>query len=214
MILDMHTHKEAPQPLAIINIRVKGDGNIPVLDPSQAYSVGIHPWDLPEMNQEQIDAAIKEVETLAALPNVLAVGECGVDTLRGGAMFRQLNTFKAQIQISEQTSKPMIIHNVKADDIVCALRRDLKPRQPWCLHGYRGKPAAALQLIKAGCFLSFNNQFNPQTLQTIPTDRILAETDEAPLSIEEIIRLLSEARSEDLSNIIATNSALFCNFGV
>ena len=46
-ILDIHTHKKAPQPEAIVSIRL-GHDNLPEPDTDdQLYSIGIHPWDIP-----------------------------------------------------------------------------------------------------------------------------------------------------------------------
>lgn len=208
MILDIHTHKNAPQPEAIVNLRVKGCAFEEDLLPAQSYSVGVHPWDAPENSESDWE----RVQELAGLPSVVAIGECGVDLMRGGLMFRQLQIFKKHIDLSEERHKPLLIHDVKSDDIVCGLRRDLRPSQPWAVHGYRGKPAGAMALVRSGCYISFGERFNPETLRAVPFDRILAETDESLLPIEEIIAALSAARGEDLLPIIKANSEKFCNF--
>lgn len=208
-ILDIHTHKKAPQPEAIVSIRL-GHDNQPELDTDdQLYSIGIHPWDIPASVAPEM---WETLEKYAASPFVAAIGECGVDLKCGVPMFRQLEVFKHHIEISERLRKPLVIHDVKGDDIVCGLRRDLHPSQPWCIHGFRGKPAAAAALLRAGCYLSFGEKFNPDSVKVIPSDRILAETDESKLSINRIISNISAVREEDLTGIIKVNSKKFCNF--
>ncbi len=203
MILDIHSHH--PGSMAILDT-----GTTPDKFPDARYiSVGIHPWNTVESIAESTWQAL---ESAAQSDRVVAIGECGIDKLRGGAMFQQLNIFKRQIELAETLRKPLIIHAVKADDYICALRRDLKPEMPWVVHGYRGKPAAAAQLLRCGCYLSFGEKFNSDTLLACPQNRILAETDESNLGIEEIISRLSTVTGSDLTPIIASNSNFFCNF--
>lgn len=204
MILDIHTHKPAPQPEGVISLRIRaGEESQPALAEGQLYSAGIHPWDSAEGD------AFETVEALCSLPQVAAVGESGVDILRGGPMFMQLNLFRRHIELSERIGKPIVVHCVKADDIICGLRRDLRPAMPWAIHGYRGKPTAAAQLVKSGCNISFGEHFNIDTLRAVPEERILAETDESELSIEAIISRLSEAAGRDLRPAIAANTLRF-----
>lgn len=203
-ILDIHTHHEAPQPEGIISVSLPSAGKpfLPVV--SQRYSIGIHPWDtLNEVSDEEW----RRLEEYAAMPEIAAIGECGVDlTPKGGPMFRQLQVFKRHVELSEHLCKPLIIHNVKAHDVIIGLHRYLKPKQMWVIHGFRGKPEVAQMMVRAGIMLSFGIQFNPAALTAVPDDHILAETDEWPGSIEEVITRLSAARGMDLRGTIAANS--------
>ncbi len=204
MILDIHTHKPAPQPEGVISLRIRaGEESQPALVEDQLYSAGIHPWYSAESD------AFEAVESFCSEPQVAAVGESGVDILRGGPMFMQLNLFRRHIELSERIGKPIVVHCVKADDIICGLRRDLRPTMPWAVHGYRGKPSAASQLVKSGCYISFGEHFNADTLRAIPEERILAETDESELSIETVVSRLSEAAGRDLRPAIAANTLRF-----
>lgn len=210
MIIDIHTHRPYPQPEGIISKALRPDSSeTSEMKTCQLYSVGMHPWDTQDTEDAGLFARLEEI---AAQPNVAAIGECGIDLLRGAPMFRQLLVFRRHVEISEKLRKPLIIHDVKADDIICGLRRDMKPTQPWCIHGFRGKPAAAMALIRSGCHISFGEKFNPDTLSAMPTERILAETDESTLPVETIIARLSEVKDMDLTEIIRNNSKKFCNF--
>lgn len=204
MILDIHTHHAAPQPLGIIDVSQSDLGTFVPAD-GQLYSVGIHPWNTVDPVPEE---SWKRVEELLRLPCFAAVGEGGVDLSgRGGMLFRQLQVFKRLIELSESLAKPLIIHCVKAEDIICGLIRDLRPTQPWIIHGFRKKPATAQQLLRAGCWLSLGPLFNPDTLREIPDDRLLAETDDSSLDIQQVIQNLSNVRNKDLTDIIAANAA-------
>ncbi len=207
MILDIHTHHPAPQPLAVIDASPRSEGVAVEIADGQLYSAGIHPYDTIS---EIPDEMWQRLEELLRLPQVVAVGECGVDLSgRGGMMYRQLQIFRRQIEMSEALKKPMIVHCVKADDVICGLRRDLKPTQPWVIHGFRRKPGSASQLLRAGCYLSYGAIFNEASLAETPPERILAETDESDKPIEKVILDLSIACGRNLREIIAENSALF-----
>lgn len=199
-LLDIHSHRQAPYPEGVISLR---DFNT-VLMEGQCYSAGIHPWDTADID---LDQAFSRLEALAAMPRVVAIGECGIDLAKGAPMFRQLQILKRQIDLSESLGKPLVLHCVKSADILLGLKRDLNPTQPWIIHGFRGKPQLARQLTDKGFFLSFGEKFNSDTLLQMPEDRILAETDESVLSITEIIALLNKATSRDLSSAIVANTA-------
>lgn len=206
-ILDIHTHKPAPQPEAVIAVCIKPGCTPEFASEGQLYSVGVHPWDTASPVPEECFA---EIEALACRDDVVAIGECGVDlTPKGGPLFRQLRVMRRQIEISEKVGKPVVIHDVKGHDIIVGMRRDLKPTQNWAIHGFRRKPEVAEMLLKAGCYISFGEEFNPDTVKMMPADRILAETDESQLTIEQVIAKLSMARGEDLTDQIAANSAAF-----
>ena len=198
--LDIHTHHAAPQPYGVISVGAKDF--VPIED--QWYSVGVHPWDtLKEPTpQEWLD-----FEKAIERPEVVAIGECGIDKIKGGLMFLQLKVFQRQIDLSEKLGKPMVIHDVMAHDIVEGLRRDLTLTQPWAVHGFRGKPTVAKMLTDAGIYLSFGENFNEEALRITPPEFILAETDESILTIEEIIGKLSQAANRDMRPLIVSNTA-------
>lgn len=206
-IIDIHTHHAAPQPGAVISLRVGGEITLPTIEAGQAYSVGIHPWDTIN---EIPDAEWARLENLAQLPEVVAIGEAGVDlNLQGVPMYRQLQVLKRQIELSEALAKPLVLHDVKAHDIIIGLRRDLAPRQNWAIHGFRGKPEVAQMLLRKGCYMSFGENFNAETLREMPRELILAETDESELTIQEVIAKMSETVGADLTAAIEANTARF-----
>lgn len=199
MIIDCHTHHSAPAPEAVISVSPEEFNPIE----GQVYSVGIHPW-----NTEEAPAAetLKRLEEIARHPQVVAIGECGIDLLKGGRMFRQLQVFSWQVKLSEAVGKPLVIHQVKSQDIILSVRKDLKPTQPWIIHGFRGKAPMAEVFLKAGCYLSFGEKFNVRAVGSIPSDRILCETDESDKPIAEIIAALNEAAGKDLTEALRDNA--------
>ena len=81
-------------------------------------------------------------------------------------------------RLSEKNSLPLILHVVKAFPEIIALKKELKPRQPWIIHGFRGKPELAKELHRHGFFLSLGERHNPDAAAIIPAERLLLESDE------------------------------------
>ena len=208
MIIDCHTHKPAPSPEAIISTCPIGF----VAQGAQMWSVGLHPWDLPLYCAENLrvkDEIWVELVAAAASPYIAAIGECGIDLSHGGLLATQMLAFRKQALLAERLRKPLIIHAVKAHDIITGMKKDLAPEMPWIIHGFRNKPTIAEIYLKAGCWLSFGEKFSPESLDITPTDRLLAETDESDLSIEAIIMRLEESAQKPLRDAIIANGRIF-----
>lgn len=205
-IIDIHTHHPAPQPEGVVALRVNEHGDTPALMPGQCFSVGIHPWDTVPADIENCYGIL---DSLAEAPGVVAIGECGVDLHSGGPLFRQLLVLRHQVELSERLGKPLILHNVKGSDIILGLHRDLRPAQPWAIHGFRQKPEVAAMMTRAGMYLSFGAQFNPLALAEMPEHLILAETDESEMTIGEVIARISAVRDKDMTGVIADNTRRF-----
>ncbi len=208
MILDCHTHHAYPSPEAIISTSPIGFTPTGV----QKWSVGLHPWHLGLFCGS--DMRIKEeiwIELVAAAttPQVSAIGECGIDIANGGLLATQMLAFRRQALLAERLQKPLIIHSVKAHDIIVGLKKDINPTQPWIIHGFRNKPSITEIYIQNGCFLSFGEKFNAESLRMTPPECIFAETDESSLSIDNIIESLEEARQENLRQQIIQNGNIF-----
>lgn len=165
---DIHTHIDTPG--AIINIAP----GAPML-PGRHYSVGIHPWDI---DLPELEARMRAVELAATNPQVVMIGETGVDLLRATASTEtQMAVLRRHAALAEHVGKPLLLHVVRAWEHVIGLRRELAPSQTWIIHGFRGKPELALRLLREGFDISLGRHFNPATEAIIPADRLHRETD-------------------------------------
>lgn len=189
MILDIHTHKvDSTCRQAIISVEPAKFCPIE----GQLYSVGIHPW-----NTVDVSDAIELLEKAVSNDVVVAIGETGVDTLRGASKERQIELFKLHISLSERYQKPVIIHAVHSYNEVMMLRKELKANMPWIIHGFRGNAEVARQLLTAGIKLSIGEHFNSAAMACIPINEIFVETDDSTLSIDAIYSRISQARGEE-----------------
>lgn len=166
---DWHTHRQDRR-RAIINA--------PSLDAPLAddlmWSVGIHPWEADKATPAMLDMLRRRV----AEPQVVAVGEAGLDRVKGPSLDVQEEVFKAQARIADEAGKPLIIHAVRTIPEIIRLHKELKPEVAWIIHGFRGGPEAARQLIaRPGIYISLGSRYRPETEAVIPPDRLLRESD-------------------------------------
>ena len=150
---------------------------------------GIHPW------------RADEAFTVPDLSGKLAIGECGLDAVRGPSMDRQRDVFVQQILLGEQTEKPLVIHCVKALDLLLRLRKEQNPKMPWMLHGFRGKPQQLRSLLDAGFHISFGFNHNEESLRLCPVERLMLETDDDPRPIAELYEKVAVVRGVSLSSL-------------
>ena len=192
-IRDIHTHVPPEVPgTALVCI---GCGPLSS-DEGQWFSVGLHPWDVTGDDENELES----IGEMAKNPQVLAIGECGFDTLKGPTHDLQEQAFIRQVEISERVRKPMILHVVRDFDSVIRLRRQLKPTQPWLIHGFRGGLQQSCQLYTHGIQISLGLKCNLQTLQQIPSDRLFLETD-GLCPISRAIQTAATVRNQSVSAI-------------
>ena len=204
-LIDIHTHNSIIADRTIFN-----SGTIYIA--GRNLSIGIHPWHIGNDRKEKFAS----IAGFAKEKNVVAIGECGFDMLKSPAPIElQEEIFKAHVELSEEMQKPLIIHCVKAYDRLIALRKELKPQQAWILHGFRGKPQLALQLVRAGLYISLGEKFNPESANAIPMEKLFIETDESSLPLTEIYAAVAVAKGttkEQLAQQIAINARIFGQF--
>lgn len=183
---DIHTHDKSRKD-AIINIYPHEQ-----LIEGAYHSVGIHPWHTSNVDT----STIENLKSLAINPQVVAIGETGLDALKGASLDIQTEIFLLHVTLSEQLQKHLIIHCVKAFNEIIALKKRLRPTMPWIIHGFRGKPQLAQQLLDNGFYISLGEKFNTETATIIPSNRLLFETDESILNINSIIDNINKYRTK------------------
>lgn len=146
---------------------------------AKVFSCGIHPWftDNADGQFSRLKELVNEQD------NIVAIGEIGLDKLKGADMNTQTKIFRRQAEFAEEMSKPLIIHCVKAWAELIAVKQELKPRQRWIIHGFRGGKDLAQQLLCHGFQFSFGQNINSEAIKSIPQSSIFLETDDSPSSI-------------------------------
>ena len=177
---DIHTHCQPEVPgEAIVNCFP--ETFVPQLE--GWYSVGIHPWYIASFAASLNDSKAR-FEELLDHPQVLAVGEAGLDKLAEAPLTLQIEVFEYQARLAEEANKPLIIHLVKAVDELLKLKQKIQPVKPWIIHGFRGKAVLAEEYLRHGFHLSFGERYQEEALRIVPSDRLFLETDESMTSID------------------------------
>lgn len=182
-VLDIHTHV---QPSLNGTALISAEPDDIAIQPDHWYSIGIHPWNAGGQDER----AFCNLETLLSNPQVLAVGECGLDRAKGPDFEIQKKVFIRQIELSESLSLPMVIHDVRSTDALLQIHKSLRPAQKWLIHGYRGGSELLRQITDHGILVSFGQKFNPDSLGMVPLDRLFLETD-GQADIDSVIALAS-----------------------
>ena len=180
MILDIHTHTLPLQPgTAIVSVNAEEWHPFP----GHWYAVGIHPWNIIDDGQEQLEH-LRTVLSTDAFGQIRMLGEMGLDKRQGPAMEIQRKVFVEQLKIAHSIGKNTVIHDVRSMAELLAVRRELRCTQPWLIHGFRGGPEQARQYLRAGCHLSLGIRHNPDTLLSLPLHELFFESDEDPDSLK------------------------------
>lgn len=197
-LLDCHTHNPERWRDAIVSCRPGEFARLSADYPDAVFSVGVHPWDTATCDAAGLERSLQMLQAIATDPRVVAIGEAGLDSLRGASDDVQEAVLRWQIELSETVGKPLVIHCVRRYDRMLHLQREMRPQQPWIWHGFRGKPELARQILAASPrnYISLGERFNPLAAAIIPTDRLLAETDESPLPITQIITSIASTRQQ------------------
>jgi len=198
--IDIHTHQadSDPEILSIVNMSISENKN--ELDRNQAYSIGIHPWDIEKLEIDSIDNHLKD---FSADKSSIAIGEIGLDKLIGTNFSIQEKFFTAQVQLAKLTQKPVIIHCVKSQEELLRIKQENDTGTAWVFHGYNKSLQLAKALLKFGFFLSFGeNLLRNEKLQTvfrdIPLDKIFLETDDKQIDIRKIYQKAAEIKGIEI----------------
>ncbi|MDE6587336.1 MAG: TatD family hydrolase [Paramuribaculum sp.] len=166
---DWHTHCPGRR-RAIINAPSLDEP----LNADLLWSAGIHPWEADKATPEMLDLLRRRV----AEPQVVAVGEAGLDRVKGPSLVVQEEVFRAQARIADEAGKPLIIHAVRTIPEIIRLHKEMKPRVAWIIHGFRGGKEAARQLLaRPGIYISLGSRYRADAEAVIPPDRLLRESD-------------------------------------
>ena len=202
MLTDAHCHKVDPGDIRVIyNITINDDA---VMLPGKSnilYSAGIHPWDAGNIRSAWLD----NMKILLNFDQVVAVGECGLDKNSPVPIEKQIEVFELQIKLSETSQKPLIIHCVGCYNELMNLHKAFNPKQTWIIHGFRGKPEMVSQLTRAGMYISYGEKFNPESVQATPVEKILVESDDSDVPLQELYLAIATAKGCEVRELVAVN---------
>lgn len=147
-------------------------------------TVGVHPNSVA-------DAPVATADEVAALtdhPNVVGIGESGLDYFYTTApRDLQQTSFRQHIRAAQSTGLPLVIHARDADDDIARLLQEETGRGgafPFLLHCFSSGRVLAETAVAMGGYVSFSgiltfpkSSENRDIARDLPADRIMVETD-------------------------------------
>lgn len=188
---------------------------------------GLHPYWIDRHRSEDIDALQTYIET----NRPVAIGECGLDFRKhllseADSKTRQRSLFEAQLGLARDHQLPVVIHSVKATEVVIQSIQKVKGLRGM-IHSYSGSPEQARQLIDLGFYISLGGTVTYENAsklrkvaQQIPLSSMLLETDapdqpdkqhqgqrNEPAYIRNTLEAIARLRTESIEDIARQTSA-------
>lgn len=113
-------------------------------------ALGVHPWYIDQAQT----GWLQNLENLLQTNPNLWIGECGIDRLKNNNISQQLEILQAEIGLAKKYCRPLIMHAVKADEILRPILHLLPPKT--IFHSFTGSSEWGLELQKKGFFLGLN----------------------------------------------------------
>jgi len=180
-VMDNHTHLDFPEGKGPVGVKAALDaaeavgvlGAVQVgcdlessrftveavdLDERLLGAVALHPNDAPQYAARgELEAALAEIEQLAAHPRIRAIGETGLDFYRteGEGLRHQEYSFRRHIDIAKRLDLTLQIHDRDAHgDVVRVLREEGAPERV-VFHCFSGDEDLARTCNEQGWWMSF-----------------------------------------------------------
>ncbi len=152
-------------------------------NPDVWASIGVHPHEA----DAHPDLGMSELTSAASHPNVIAIGECGLDYHYDKSdRAAQRDRFEAHIEAARESGLPLVVHTRDAEEDTAAIleRAVNKGGVRGVLHCFTGSYQLAKKGLDLGFYVSLsgivtfkNAQDLQHTARKLPSDRILVETD-------------------------------------
>jgi TatD DNase family protein len=195
--------------------------------PNVLAAVAVHPNEAGAGAAD--DEALAEIDRLAALPRVRAVGETGLDRFRTGpeGWAAQEASFRAHIRIAKEHGVALVIHDREAHAEILEVLEDEGPPEHTVFHCFSGDAAFAKACVQRGFVLSFagtltfgNAAYLREAAALTPVDQLLVETDSPFLTpmphrgrpnasrlVPLTVRALADVTGVDLAELCQTLTA-------
>jgi TatD DNase family protein len=197
-------------------------------EPDVFASVGVHPHDA----DTHADVETETLVARAAHPKVIGIGETGLDFYYDRSdRDRQRASFRAHIAAARETGLPIIVHTREAEaDTRGILAEEMgKGAFSGVIHCFTASRAFADAALELGLYISisgivtFRNAADLQaTAKTLPSDRLLIETDSPflapvphrgkrcePAFVADTARFLADLRGQSLESLAQDTAANF-----
>lgn len=178
-------------------------------------TAGVHPHDASAFDER----AAAELEELLEAPEVVAVGESGLDYhYENSPRDAQRESFAAHLEMARRSALPLVVHSRDADEETARFVEEEGREVRGVLHCFTGGDGLLATALDAGWYVSFSGivtfgSFDgDDRVRRVPDDRILVETDSPylaphpergrrnePAFVAHTCRRVAEIRGEDVA---------------
>lgn len=182
-------------------------------EPRVMASAGIHPHEATRFDP----GVLAELEMLAKSPEVVAIGETGLDFYYENAPRNaQLEAFRAQLELARELELPVVVHSREADEETASMLAEFADRVSGVLHCFSGGDALLEGALACDWYVSFSGLVTfakfaaAEQVRRVPRERLLIETDSPylapvpkrgrrnePAFVSHVARRLADLRGED-----------------
>lgn len=186
--------------------------------------LGLHPYFVDQHQESDVDALDHE---LSQHPELMALGECGIDARFTDTLDTQWHYFDAQLKLAKQHTLPVVVHCVHANDKVVKRLRQLQVPKTGLIHAFSGSIEQANAFLDLGFKLGLGGavtyeraQRLRRTVESLPDDAFVLETDspDMPLSgyqgkrnepkrVAEVCEVVATLRGQTADQVAAQSSA-------
>ena len=165
-------------------------------------TAGVHPHHATDLDE----ALLAELQTLAQEPQVVAVGECGLDYFRDfSPRETQRQAFHRQLELATKVGKPVFLHQRDAHEDFLAILREHWPRlKNGVAHCFTGNGAELAAYLDLGLSIGITGWICDERrgshllplMKEIPAKRLMLETD-APYLLPRDLKPKPESRRNE-----------------
>ena len=168
---------------------------------SLCCTIGVHPHNARGFDRHTQD----QLRNLARAPDVVAIGECGLDYDRDfSPRPEQRSAFEGQLELAAELQKPVFLHQRSAHDDFYRILKNARERLVGgVVHCFTGDARELEAYLELGLCIGMTGfvcderrgTHLQQLLGRIPRDRLLLETD-APFLLPRDLKGVSGRRNE------------------
>jgi len=188
-------------------------------------TAGIHPHDAKTFNEQ----SLAHLTQLALQPEVVALGECGLDFNRNfSPRSQQIDAFEAQLQLAVQLNMPVVMHQRDAHEKFIEILEKYRPQLiNAVIHCFTGTKEELDQYLELDLHVGVTGwicderrgQSLQQAVKYIPSNRLMLETDSpyllprdlkpkpksrtnTPVNLKHIAQKVADLRQEPLEQLL------------
>jgi TatD DNase family protein len=142
---------------------------------------GVHPGQAQSFKLQQLD----ELQRLLEVPQVVAIGEVGLDRAATASQTLQEEVFVAMLRLARDAQLPLLLHSRRSvARTLELLRREDACRCGGIFHAFSGSRESALEIVRAGFAIGLGGVLTwpearrlPSIINDLPAEALVLESD-------------------------------------